>query len=61
MPNIFKLLVSQKNKWGILTNSKKFVKENQIIIVIETLKDVLERKFWESDDNKVALYWIEEK
>ena len=60
MPNIFKLLVSQKNKWRILTNSKKFVKENQIIIVIETLKDVLERKFWESDD-KVALYWIEEK
>ena len=58
MPNIFKLLVSQKNKWRILTNSKKFVKE--IIIVIETLKDVLERKFWESDD-KVALYWIEEK
>ena len=60
MPNIFKLLVSQKNKGRILTNSKKFVKENQIIIVIETLKDVLERKFWESDD-KVALYWIEEK
>ena len=41
-------------------DSKKFVKENQIIIVIETLKDVLERKFWKSDD-KVALYWIEEK
>ena len=43
-----------------MTNSKKFVKENHTIIVIETLKDVLGMKFWESDD-KVALYWIKEK